>query len=70
MYIRNVICDRCGQQQEVTTKNDIIISFARIELWGVGQQRSRPPQRLDLCEVCYQKFVNYMESEVQGNDTK
>lgn len=66
MYIRNVVCDRCGREKEIITKNDIIISFARIELWGVGQLRTSPPQRVDLCEDCYQKFVNYMESEVQG----
>ena len=48
------------------TKNDIIISFAKIDLWGVGQRRTDAPQRIDLCERCYQKFVNYLESEVEG----
>ena len=58
-----VVCDRCGYRRELTTKNDIIISFAKLELWGVGQHRTAAPQRIDLCESCYQKFINYLESE-------
>ena len=58
-------CDRCGTSQELVTKNDIIISFAKIDLWRVGQHRTTAPQRIDLCEKCYQKFVNFLESEVE-----
>lgn len=57
-----VKCDRCGSGQELHTKNDIIISFARIDLWGVGQHRTEAPQKMDLCESCFQKFVNFLES--------
>ena len=58
-----VKCDRCGASQELHTKNDIIISFAKIDLWGVGQHRTEAPQKMDLCESCFQKFVNFLESE-------
>lgn len=63
MKISEVVCDRCGSRQSITTKNDIIISFAKIDLWGVGQHRTDPPQRIDLCESCYQKFVCFLETE-------
>ena len=59
-----VKCDRCGASQELHTKNDIIISFAKIDLWGVGQHRTEAPQKMDLCESCFQKFVNFLESGI------
>lgn len=59
-----VACDKCGMIQEINTKNDIIISFAKIDLWGIGQHRTAAPQRIDLCESCFEKFVNFLESEV------
>ena len=64
MVRTEVQCDRCGEIQELHTKNDIIISFAKIDLWGVGQHRTEAPQKMDLCESCFQKFVNFLESEV------
>lgn len=64
MRKNEVICDRCGVTQSINTKNDIIISFAKIDLWGVGQHRTDCPQRIDLCERCYDEFVNFLESEV------
>ena len=62
----DVKCDRCGASQELRTKNDIIISFARIDLWRVGQHRTKAPQKMDLCESCFQKFVNFLESDGEG----
>lgn len=56
-----VICNRCGKQREIRTKNDIIISFAKIDLWQVRQHRTEAPQRIDLCEECYEKFVDFLE---------
>lgn len=61
MKISEVICDRCGKKQSLVTKNDIIISFARIALHGVGQGRTTPAQRIDLCEQCYEQFIAFME---------
>lgn len=53
-----VLCDRCGKEIH---SYDIKISSARIDLWGVGELRGSPGQRIDLCEECYQKFINFME---------
>ena len=69
MKITEVICDRCGERKELITKNDIIVSFAHIELWGVNQHRTDAPQKIDLCERCYEKFIRYLESEVQEDET-
>ena len=61
MTKHEVMCDRCGKKIEIRTKNDIIVSFAKIDLWRVGQHRTDAPQRIDLCETCYEKFVDYLE---------
>lgn len=54
------LCDRCGKE---IISYDIKISSAKIHLWGVGENRTGPGQRIDLCEDCYEKFVNFLESE-------
>lgn len=59
-----VICDRCGAE---ITDYDIKISSARIDIWGLGVPRSYPGQRIDLCTECYQKFVDFMEGDENGN---
>ena len=61
MKKNETICDKCGKTKSLRTKNDIIISFAKIDLWGVGQHRSYSPQRIDLCKTCYEKFVTFLE---------
>lgn len=61
MTKQEVMCDRCGNKREIRTKNDIIVSFAKIDLWQVGQHRTDAPQRIDLCENCYEKFVDFLE---------
>ena len=53
-----ILCDRCGKE---ITDYDIKISSARIDLWGLGVPRSYPGQRIDLCQECYEKFVDFME---------
>ena len=53
-----VICDRCGRE---ICSYDIKISSARIDFWGVGVPRSYCGQRIDLCEECYQEFINFLE---------
>ena len=65
MKIYEIICDRCGKKQEVVTKNDIISSFAKVEIWGVGQSRTDKPQRMDFCEDCYVDFISFLESRRQ-----
>lgn len=34
---------------------------ARIDLYPIGQPRTYPSQRIDLCEDCYQEFINFLE---------
>ena len=61
MTRNEVVCDRCGKTRELRTKNDIIISFAKIDLWQVAQHRTDAPQRIDLCEDCFSDFVSFLE---------
>ena len=35
---------------------------AKITLWGVGESKPGAGQRIDLCEECYNEFVNFMET--------
>lgn len=53
-----VICDRCGKE---ICSYDIMISSARIDVWGCGVLRTSHAQRIDLCEECYQDFINFLE---------
>ena len=55
-----VICDRCGRE---ICDYDIKISSARIDLWGVGERRGGPGQRMDLCQDCYQDFIDFLEAK-------
>lgn len=58
---RIFICDKCGK--ELTAINNAQISevSARIDLYAIGQRRTCPSQRIDLCEDCYQEFINFLE---------
>lgn len=63
-------CDRCGKT--ITNKFDcynpnyaVKNSSAKIQLWGVDVPRGSGGQRIDLCETCYEKFINFLESEDQ-----
>lgn len=53
-----VICDRCGKE---IIDYDIKISSARLDIWGLGVPRSYSGQRIDLCQECYEQFVDFME---------
>ncbi len=53
-----IVCDRCGRE---IVSYDIKISSAKIHLWSVGENRTSAGQRIDLCEECYDKFVNFLE---------
>ena len=56
-----VKCDRCGKE---ISSYDIKISSARIDIWAPGTPRSYSSDRLDFCEECYQKFVDFLEVNV------
>ena len=53
-----VLCDRCGKE---IASYDIKISSAKIHLWGVGEHRTGPGQRIDLCEDCHIDFIKFLE---------
>lgn len=57
-----ISCNRCGK--EIPTFNHIQISemSARIDLYAIGQRRTCPSQRIDLCEDCFEKFVGFLET--------
>lgn len=54
-------CDRCGKEFEVINNKQLSDKSARIDLYEIGRQRTCPSQRIDLCEDCYQKFINFLE---------
>ena len=55
-----IVCDRCGKE---INDWDIKRSSARIDLWGLGELRGSPGQRIDLCQSCYEKFVVFLDGE-------
>lgn len=59
--VETIICDKCGK--ELTAINNAQISeiSARIDLYAIGQRRTCPSQRIDLCEECYEQFINFFE---------
>ena len=54
-------CDRCGKEFEVINNKQLSDKSARIDLYSIGQNRTAPSQRIDLCEDCYQEFINFLE---------
>ena len=61
MQTNEIMCDKCRKSKILRTKNDIIVSFAKIDFWHLGQHRTDAPQRIDLCEECYEIFLNFLE---------
>ncbi len=55
-----VLCDRCGKE---ISAYDIKLSSARIDIWAPGTPRSYTAERIDFCEECYQKFIDFFETE-------
>lgn len=60
--VETITCDRCGA--EIPAFNNIQISenSARLDLYAIGQRRTSPSQRIDLCEECYNAFIQYLET--------
>lgn len=61
-----IICNRCGK--DIVNPTDCYCPTyalknysAKITLWPVGEPRSSFGQRIDLCEECYEKFINFLE---------
>lgn len=67
----DIACDKCGQPISCSgiRTNNIRDNSALIHIWGVGYYRGVGcEQRLDLCPECYEKFVNWLESESEDNN--
>ena len=63
MSIEKVIrCDRCGKEIRAVNNAQISENSARVDLYAMGQRRTCPSQRIDLCEDCYQEFINFLET--------
>ena len=56
------VCDRCGKESTAINNAQIRETSARIDLYPIGQPRTYPSQRIDLCEDCYQEFINFLET--------
>lgn len=59
--IEIITCDKCGKELTATNNAQISQSSARIDLYAIGQPRTYASQRIDLCEDCYQEFINFLE---------
>lgn len=57
-----LICDRCGKELTAINNTQISEASARIDLYAIGQRRTCPSQRIDLCEDCFERFVTFLES--------
>ena len=63
MINKVITCDKCGK--EIVVIGTIFDKVATINLIPIGQPRSDTSvQRIDLCEECYQNFVNWLESNI------
>jgi hypothetical protein len=61
MRIEKIICDRCGKEFKAINNAQLSAQSARIDLYAIGQPRTYPSQRIDLCEECYQEFISFLE---------
>ena len=68
----SVVCDKCGRDivnpNKYFSSNHKLFKYsAKITLWGVGVERYQNGQRIDLCEGCYEKFIDFLEGENDAN---
>ena len=57
-----IICDRCGKELTAINNAQRSKTSARIDLYALGQPRTYPSQRIDLCEDCFNDFITFLES--------
>ena len=55
------ICDICGAEIVGPSAHAIAQDSAQIKLWGPGDYRAGPGQRMDLCLDCFNRFVSFLE---------
>ncbi len=56
-------CDRCGQDIPCNNRMQINGYSARIDIHRPKMSRNCPPDKIDVCLICYEKFINWLESE-------
>lgn len=59
--LQKYFCDRCGKELAFVNNVQLSKQSARIDLYAIGERRTCPSQRIDLCEDCYQEFINFLE---------
>ncbi len=69
MISKTITCDRCGK--EIQNPHSCYVPTyavkdysAKIEYYGIGVTRTNP-QRIDLCQKCNEKFIDFIESEAK-----
>ena len=60
--VEAIICDKCGKELTAINNAQISKTSARIDLYPIGQPRTYPSQRIDLCAECYEQFINFLET--------
>lgn len=60
--VKIITCDRCGKELTAIKNAQISQTSARLDLYAIGQLRTYASQRIDLCEDCYQEFINFLEN--------
>lgn len=58
---KKMICDKCGKEIPAFNNAEISRTSARIDLYPILSNRTYPTERIDLCEDCYEKFINFLE---------
>lgn len=53
-----LVCDKCGMEINAYNQKE---EAAKLVLWGIGVNRYNEGQRIDLCEDCYEKFIEMYE---------
>ncbi len=59
--VETITCDKCGAEIPYINNVQVSEKSARIDLYAIGQRRTCPSQRIDLCEDCFQEFINFLE---------
>lgn len=65
MKPKGYICDKCGKDIPYYNNSMIAQTHATMKLYHLGQSRCSLPQQIDLCPECYNKFINWLETEVE-----
>ena len=54
-------CDRCGKDLPGVNNRQISDNSARLDVYAIGSNRTGATQRIDLCEDCFERFVDFLE---------